>query len=178
MWTTEDIDYIYEELNTYEGAKRCLEKYHKNINYPLLDKTCETSEKVHFARNALTVCYASNLMENEMEVLVYDKTNKKRKRYEKIIKIDYKYITEPIPVYSLEVEGGTYFADNILTHNCIYGFKGTSDKYLRDMYNDYNFTKYYLVENYRNAPNIIKFAESFINPGETLSPSSVAVKTK
>lgn len=60
----------------------------------------------------------------------------------------------------------------------IYGFKGTTDKYLRDMYDDYNFAKYYLVENYRNAPNIIKFAESFINPSETLSPASVAVKTK
>lgn len=86
-----------------------------------------------------------------------------------ISELEFKFLTY------LKKENQFYIGDE---NQMIYGFKGTSDKYLRDMYNDYNFTKYYLVENYRNAPNIIKFAESFINPGETLSPSSVAVKTK
>lgn len=86
-----------------------------------------------------------------------------------ISELEFKFLTY------LKKENQFFIGDE---NQMIYGFKGTTDKYLRDMYSDYNFTKYYLVENYRNAPNIIKFAESFINPNETLSPASVAVKTK
>ena len=32
-----------------------------------------------------------------------------------------KYITDSRKVYSLEVEGGNYIADGIVTHNSIYG---------------------------------------------------------
>lgn len=178
MWTEEDINYIYEELDTYKAAKECLKKYHRDINYPLLDKSLEGSEKNHFARNALAVCFAANLMDEGMEVLIYDKNEKKRKRYEKIVNIEYKYITDPIPVYSLEVEGGNYFADEILTHNCIYGFKGSSLKYLENFYYDDNYKKYYLTENYRNTPDILAFAEDFLNSYQSLSPKSVVHKTR
>ena len=37
--------------------------------------------------------------------------------------IEYDFIKEPIKVYSLQTEGGTYIADEIVTHNCIYQFK-------------------------------------------------------
>lgn len=60
----------------------------------------------------------------------------------------------------------------------IYGFKGASEENLYDVYRDVNFKKYYLVENYRNAPNIIKFAEDFLHSENQLSPPSIAVKTK
>lgn len=60
----------------------------------------------------------------------------------------------------------------------IYGFKGASVEYLMSMYRDDNYKKYFLVENYRNAPNIIKFAEGFLNSFENLSPHSIAKKTK
>ena len=179
MWTAEDLDFIYKDLNTYESAKRCLKDFRRDINYPLLDKEWDDSGEVHFARNAITTCYAANLMDEGMEVLVYDSSvPKKKKRYEKIVKVEYNYITEPIKVYSLEVEGGNYFADQILTHNCIYGFKGCSDKYLREMYEDPTYAKYYLVENYRNTPEIIDFAEGFLNGTEALSPKSIPKKTK
>jgi len=59
----------------------------------------------------------------------------------------------------------------------IYAFKGASDEYLRDMYEDEEYKKYYLVENYRNTPEIIDFAETFIRQKESLSPSSIPVKT-
>lgn len=60
----------------------------------------------------------------------------------------------------------------------IYAFKGASDEYLRDMYEDEEYKKYYLVENYRNTPEIITFAETFIRQKESLSPSSIPVKTQ
>lgn len=58
----------------------------------------------------------------------------------------------------------------------IYGFKNATDKFLKEMYNDPEYKKYYLVDNYRNAPNIIEFADQIIKTG--LSPKSVPVKTK
>lgn len=60
----------------------------------------------------------------------------------------------------------------------IYGFRGCTDEFLNNMWKDVEFKKYYLTENYRNAPNIVKFAESFLDSYTKLSPSSMPVKTK
>lgn len=60
----------------------------------------------------------------------------------------------------------------------IYSFKGCTDEYLYNMWKDNAFKKYYLTENYRNAPNIINFAERFLDSQPKLSPSSIPVKTK
>lgn len=60
----------------------------------------------------------------------------------------------------------------------IYGFKGSSDKYLRDMYRDVAYTKYFLTKNYRSAPNIIRFADDFLYGMEKLSPPTEPVKEK
>lgn len=177
-WTAEDINFIYQDLNTYASAKKCLADFGRDINYPLLDKNLEDSSGIHFARNALTTCYAANIIPEAMEVLVYDETNKRRKRYETITKVSYQYISEPIQVYSLRVEDETYIADGILTHNSIYGFKGCSDEYLREMVDNPEYTKYYLTTNYRCAPNIIKKANSYLYSYDALSPTPQAKKTK
>ena len=60
----------------------------------------------------------------------------------------------------------------------IYGFKGSSLKYLENFYKDDNYKKYFLVENYRNAPNILSFAEDFLNSYNPMSPKSVPHKTQ
>ena len=60
----------------------------------------------------------------------------------------------------------------------IYGFRGCTDEFLINMWKDEDYKKYYLTENYRNAPNIIKFAESFLDSCTKLSPSSMPVKTR
>ena len=177
-WTKEDIDYIYEGLDTYSSAKKCLKDYHRDIRYPLLDKEETNADRNHFACNAVSEIYAINLMPECMEVIVYDTTSKSRKRYETIKKVEYKYISEPIKVYSLDVEGKTYVADGIVTHNCIYGFKGCSDEFLRMCHADISFTTYYLNQNYRCAPNILAFADSYLNTMEKISLKSEAVKTK
>jgi superfamily I DNA/RNA helicase len=60
----------------------------------------------------------------------------------------------------------------------IYGFKGSSLEYLENLYKDDNYKKYYLVENYRNAPNILSFAEDFLTSYDPMSPKSVPHKTQ
>lgn len=36
-FTKEDIDYIYDGLDTRKNAEECLKAFHKDINYPLVD---------------------------------------------------------------------------------------------------------------------------------------------
>lgn len=177
-WSEEDIDYIYEGLDTYESAKECLKEFHRNIDYPLLDDTYDDAHHIHFAKNAITQIYACNIMPEVMDFLIHDETQKHKKKYEQIKKIEYNFIKDPIKVYSLQVEGGTYIADEIVTHNCIYGFKGASDIYLRNLYSSIDCTTYFLNENYRCAPNIIEFADDIIGSMEKISPKTKAIKTK
>ena len=67
-----------------------------------------------------------------------------------------------------------YVGDN---RQAIYTFKGSTDEYLINMYKDEAYKKYYLVENYRNAIDILNFADSLIASHIRLSPKSIPVKT-
>lgn len=64
------------------------------------------------------------------------------------------------------------------TRQCIYSFRGSSDEFLISMYDDPAFKKYYLTDNYRNAPNIITFAEDFLRSSRPIGPNSIPVKKK
>ncbi len=59
----------------------------------------------------------------------------------------------------------------------IYGFKGSSDKFTYELYNNPDYTKYYLTQNYRCAPKIIAKANSYLASFSALSPAPSAVKT-
>lgn len=60
----------------------------------------------------------------------------------------------------------------------IYAFRGASEKDLINIYDNAEFKKYNLTDNYRNAPAIVNFANSLIASSTTLSPNSNPVKTK
>lgn len=60
----------------------------------------------------------------------------------------------------------------------IYGFKGASDIYVRNLYHDAFCKVYYLNQNYRCSPNIISYADSLIASMNKLSPKTEAIKTK
>ena len=60
----------------------------------------------------------------------------------------------------------------------IYSFRGASDQFIRELAEDDQFKKYYLVENYRNPPNFIRFADDFLNSMPKISPPSIPTKTK
>lgn len=161
-WTKEDIDYIYEGLDTQTSADRCLQDYGLDINYPLLDFSIPWSASTHFAANATAEIYASNLMPEYMSCVVYGSSegNHSNKHFETITKVKKTFITEPIQVYSLQVEGETYIADGIATHNCIYGFNGA----VEDVFNRLSkagFKTYHLDTNYRSKQEIMDAADSF-----------------
>ena len=164
QWTKEDIDYIYEGLNTKYSAEKCLKEFNRDINYPLLDIFNSNIQNQHYAYNAVAEIYAANLMPEVMSCLVYDIELKDRKKYEQIISVDFDYIEKPIKVYSLKVEGETYVADQIVTHNSIYGFKGSNYHYFMNMVNDPDIQLYNLNLNYRCGSSIIDFAENFLYP--------------
>lgn len=60
----------------------------------------------------------------------------------------------------------------------IYKFRAASDEFIRNLATDDNFKKYYLVENYRNPPNIVKYADGFLATMKKISPGTTPVKKK
>lgn len=59
---------------------------------------------------------------------------------------------------------------------CIYTFRGASSEYMISKYIDDDYEKYALNLNYRNAPNILKFAEDFIDTNKSYSLSSIPIR--
>lgn len=156
-YTKEDIDFIYEGLDTYQNAEKCLKDHHRKIEYPF----CFVGDNNHYASNAYNKCYACNILPNNMKALCFNQEEKANHRREpsRIIKIEY---VEPQEVYSLEVEENhNYVADGILTHNCIYGFKGARpDLLMKYLKKDATF--YPLNQNFRNGSNILAYAKRII----------------
>ena len=60
----------------------------------------------------------------------------------------------------------------------IYGFKGCSDRYLRQCHLDADFTTYFLNQNYRCPPNILRYADKLIASMPKISIATEPVKTK
>lgn len=58
----------------------------------------------------------------------------------------------------------------------IYGFNGSSDKYIERMSKDVTYTVYKLSKDFRNTPDIITFACKLLNNSPALSPNPVPVK--
>lgn len=60
----------------------------------------------------------------------------------------------------------------------IYSFRGATDRFIRELATDDNFEKYPLVDNYRNPPNILRFADDFLNSMPKISPCANPVQVK
>lgn len=101
----------------------------------------------------------------------------------KFIKIEHLLVDEcqdlsPLEYSFLEKipsENIFYVGDN---RQSIYSFRGSTDAYLLNMYKDEAFKKYFLVENYRNAPNIVEFADNFLTSFRQITPKTIPVKQK
>jgi len=157
-YTKEDIDYIYENLNTKNSAIKCLKDFHRDINFPLIYEGFNG----HFARNGSAQIYAINLMPNIMKAMCHNPSGVMKpitNKYYSIIKnVKREFINNPIMVYSLEVDKYEhYIADNIVTHNSIYIFRGATPDILKRLD---DFKQHNLVINYRSYQEIIDFASS------------------
>ena len=91
QWTKEDIDYIYEGLDTKSTAAKCLKDYHRDIDLPLLDMGIDWLAKNHFTTNSMVQIYAANLMPEYMSCVVFDSYetgNSKRKHFDTILTVE------------------------------------------------------------------------------------------
>ena len=166
------IDYIYKNLNTKKTAEQCLKEFKLDIKYPLLDLSIDWMSKGHFATNATVEIYASNLIAGYMSCVCYESnTSHSNKHYEIIKQVKKQFINDPIDVYSLETESGTYVADNIVTHNSIYSFKGADPELFDKLIADPGVSVYSLNENYRNGDKILKFAKKVLGKKNSVDDS-------
>lgn len=83
--------------------------------------------------------------------------------------IQYSFITK------IPAENRFYVGDE---RQFIYSFRGATDRFIRELATDDNFKKYPLVDNYRNPPNILRFADEFLNSMPKISPCAVPAKIK
>lgn len=98
-------------------------------------------------------------------------------------RVDYLFVdefqdTDPIQytfICRIPAENRFYVGDE---RQFIYSFRGATDRFIRELATDESFKKYNLVENYRNPPNILKFADEFLNSMPKISPAAIASKTK
>ena len=163
-WTKEDIDYIYKDIPIKERCEQCLKAYNQDIRYPFFDITIDWMKNNHFAGNGSVLIYANNIIPQYMSALCYDfsKNNHSNKGYELIIDKNY-LLDKETTVYSLQVEGGNYVADGIVTHNSIYQFRGSRPDLFLSLCDREDTVTFNLKENYRNAKEILYFAKGIIN---------------
>ena len=155
-WTQEDLDYIYSDLDTFHRAIKCLKDHRLDIRYPLLDDNIDWMKKNHYTSNASSEIYAINIVPEYMSVICAGSdTSHKNLHGEKIIDVQKDFIAEPIKVYGLQVEGETYIADGIATHNCIYAFRGCDGEAFNKTA---DFEQFKLSYNYRSYQEIIDYA--------------------
>jgi hypothetical protein len=167
MYSLDDIKYILGGVDLVKRGKECLKDYKLDYDYPLNYK----GNKNHFSRDAATTIYAININPKLMKVRVHNpngivnrvnhgkENNNFNNVQESIISCEKTFITEPIKVYCLNVEPYHYYvADDILTHNCIYAFRG-ADGDIFDSLDD--FKRYKLTVNYRSFQEILDYADTF-----------------
>ena len=81
--------------------------------------------------------------------------------------LEYRFI-ERLPTDNI-----AFFGDEL---QMIYQFRGSSIVYIEDMYLNNEYTKYYLIEDYRNPPDIMEFAQEFTNNCTKFRPRGVPIK--
>lgn len=159
-YTKEDIDFIYEGLDTYKSAEQCLLDHNKDIQYPF----ASIDDNIHYANNAFNKCYACNILPKNMQVKEYIEDGHHRQKSVNISKMEYEDGYNE--VFSLNVEPyHTYIADGIVTHNCIYGFAGSRPDLLRQYMRKLCGKVYSMNENYRSCPEVLRFAKSTLKKG-------------
>lgn len=126
VWSRKAIDDLWELLDPLEQARRameCLRVYGRDPGFPLY----EPNKAFRFGRKRFTV-RGCNLLSEAMEVPVVDGDGVSWAPIEGLAREGFDGL-----VYGLEVENHhNYFADGILTHNCIYGFRGATPEAFLD----------------------------------------------
>lgn len=167
--TQSSIDDYYNRFNKIKlklNAEKLLNLFGRLYEKPLWSH----SGKNYFSKTHMFEINACNIIENDMEVIIFDDTNitKTNKRNNKIspkyceigkmYKEDYNGY-----VYSLEVNKyELYIADGILTHNCINSFAGSDIESFNKLKKMPNTIELPLSISYRCPKNIVKYAQKLV----------------
>lgn len=170
--TNDDVRFIYQRIpDIFERSKKLLEEMGLDINYPFIVR----NDKNNKATTYMFTINACNLVENYIELRVFDENSKRKRthglykqtdnyiigRYEKISKKE--IINDKIKVISINIEKDhNYVADGILTHNCINAFAG-SDTEAFDYLCNYPNTKVFpLPITYRCPVSVVNMAKEYV----------------
>lgn len=165
-YTPETMQELYDNIpDIAERAQKCLEYFGRDVNYPFFDKSKDCHR--HMSKLHMFEVNVGNLIPMLMDIVVpdlfVDGHDAKRygspryhNTYEQIVEINE---CEPGKVYSLEVDHfHNYISDGILTHNCIYQFRGTDNEFIKTLSKSDDWEKIRLFENYRSTRQICDFA--------------------
>lgn len=115
----------------------------------------ERGKEIPCTKEGLYTINACNLKKGIMGVFVHENG-----KLSVIEEIEYKECD--VEVYSIEVSGNhNYFADGILTHNCIYSFQGSDYMSFNELKKLPNTISLPLSISYRCPKNVVKLANRF-----------------
>lgn len=163
-----NIDWFYDNFgydNIKNNVTKCLKNYGRSIEYPFV---VVGDYKKHISKNSISVYETCNLIPEIMEFMYFDKNNKKRHyrnkcnvigaSYSKIKSIIYK--PDSCDVYCLKVDKlENYVADEILTHNCIYGFNGADTAAIDRIKDNFRPKELPLSICYRCPEKVVRLAQ-------------------
>lgn len=156
---------LIDKKDLYQKGLDCLRFFQKDIRYPFYSRNGILGDKKN-VRNSdkfLSYTFACNLIPEVMMCNIFDIENKSEygvlRKYIKIKDIK-KEKVENLEVISLKVSGtGLYVGDNILTHNCIYGFMGSSVEIFNKLQQLPNTETLTLPVSYRCGKRIVQEAK-------------------
>lgn len=168
----EGIDFIFSNLtqNNIRG-KTLLKEHGLDFEHPFFNVKNKHSK---FGSNIYKV-RTCNLLPEIMALPIY----KNRRAASKDIWSEFEIELEPYEgrVYSLEVEKHhTYVADGIVTHNCIYGFRGSDVSHLIRFNEQFNFKTIKLEQNYRSTSQIVEYSNNLIQNNKVQIPKTINTK--
>lgn len=160
-YTGETMQMLYDSIPDIEDrAMKCLEYYGLDIRYPFFNKYTDASK--HMSKLHIFPLYVGNLIPGIMDIAVPVPHEERYRLY----KLEYEQILEvsecePETVYSLEVDfTHNYIADGVLTHNCIYQFRGCTNDFIKLLAKDETWDRIKLYQNYRSTNQICNFANN------------------
>lgn len=162
------IDEVYKEIgNNLDKAIQCINHFGRDYNFPLWTKGKQErfgkSKKNYIGCNKSFITQACNLISKYMCVRTFE--NKPRSGNWEPIRLNTVHVNDT-PVYSLKVqktEDGRrlYIANNIVTHNSMYLFRGADAdafKKFSEVVTGGNLDDAMeLPINFRSAPKVIEF---------------------
>lgn len=164
--TQDDLNRFWSNLSFLGlGAARALRHFGRERRFPMVSKDMPAHA---FSVSRPREVRACNLLSDCLVLPYSGKTHARRSTW---VPVSVSRTDYDGPVYSLEVEGGLYTADGIVTHNCIYGFRGADTNAFNRLKEELDAKELNLNVTYRCPKAIVAAAQVFV-PDFQAAPSA------